>query len=275
MTKRGEQLNEEGFGGIYGVGRAAETEPALIVLSHKPPCASKTIAWCGENYNAWDEEGLWRGCCYFGRIQGSCKLTTNQNSLFRSRDWLSANQRPAFPDSVGSWGDEVILRKQIWKEVECGFKENLHAVLCVAENSVGPRATVPDDVHTLYSGKTVEINNTDAEGRLVLGDGVAFAGKDLRADIVLDMATLTGAQGITTGLHHGAVLTNNAQWESSAVAAGLTSGDMVYPILYAPELHFSEFKSAMADMKNSVAVSVDDKPVPAVNVTGFCNTVNT
>lgn len=52
----------------------------------------------------------------------------------------------------------------------------------------------PDDIHTLYSGRTVEINNTDAEGRLVLADGVCFANKDLKANIILDMATLTGAQ---------------------------------------------------------------------------------
>ena len=71
-------------------------------------------------------------------------------------------------------------------------------MLCIAENSVGPRAAVPDDIHILYSGKSVEINNTDAEGRLVLGDGVAYARKDLNADIVLDMCTLTGAQGLET-----------------------------------------------------------------------------
>ena len=83
--------------------------------------------------------------------------------------------------------------------VKNGFKDNLHCVLCLAENSVGPLATRPDDVHTMYSGKTVEINNTDAEGRLVLADGVAYAAKDLSCDIVLDMATLTGAQvNITT-----------------------------------------------------------------------------
>ncbi len=79
---------------------------------------------------------------------------------------------------------------------ECiqGFCENLHAVFCLAENSVASNATRPDDIHTLYSGKTVEINNTDAEGRLVLGDGVAYARKVLKADWILDMATLTGAQ---------------------------------------------------------------------------------
>ena len=78
--------------------------------------------------------------------------------------------------------------------VSSGFNQNLHAIFCLAENSVGPLATRPDDIHTLYSGRTVEINNTDAEGRLVLADGVAYAQKDLKADIILDMATLTGAQ---------------------------------------------------------------------------------
>lgn len=75
-----------------------------------------------------------------------------------------------------------------------GFHQRLHAVFCLAENAVGPHATRPDDIHTLYSGKTVEINNTDAEGRLVLGDGVAYARRDLKAEWVVDMATLTGAQ---------------------------------------------------------------------------------
>ena len=61
--------------------------------------------------------------------------------------------------------------------VKNGFQDTLHCVLCLAENAVGPLATRPDDIHTMYSGKTVEINNTDAEGRLVLSDGVAYASK--------------------------------------------------------------------------------------------------
>ena len=81
-----------------------------------------------------------------------------------------------------------------------GFSQKLHAVFCLAENSVGPLATRPDDIHTLFSGKTVEINNTDAEGRLVLGDGVAYARKVLKAEWVVDLATLTGAQ-VLQSLH--------------------------------------------------------------------------
>ena len=105
----------------------------------------------------------------------------------------------------------------------------------------------------MYSGKTVEINNTDAEGRLVLGDGVAHATKHIEnLDLVVDMATLTGAVMVTTGHKHAGVLCNQPALETRAVQAGLHSGDLCYPLLYAPELLMDEFKSEVADMKNSV-----------------------
>lgn len=63
------------------------------------------------------------------------------------------------------------------------------------------------------------------------------------------------AQGIATGKYHGAVLTNNEDWELKAIEAGRSSGDLLHPIVYCPELHFSEFASSVADMKNSVGVS--------------------
>ena len=58
--------------------------------------------------------------------------------------------------------------------------QNFHLLLCLAENSVASNATRPDDIITMYSGKTVEVNNTDCEGRLAVGDGVAYACKDLK-----------------------------------------------------------------------------------------------
>ncbi|XP_069846152.1 probable aminopeptidase NPEPL1 isoform X2 [Dipodomys merriami] len=196
MVIQDEELKTRGFGGIYGVGKAALRPPALAVLSHTPAGATQTIAWVGKGI-VYDTGGL--------SIKGK------------------------------------------------GFKDNLHAVFCLAENAVGPHSTRPDDIHLLYSGKTVEINNTDAEGRLVLADGVSYACKDLGADIILDMATLTGAQSIATGKYHAAVLTNRAEWEAACVKAGRQCGDLVHPLVYCPELHFSEFTSAVADMKNSVA----------------------
>ena len=67
------------------------------------------------------------------------------------------------------------------------------------------------------------------------------------------MATLTGAQGPTTGKFHGAILSNSEEWEKRMMIAGRITGDCVFPIVYCPELHFSEFDSKVADMKNSVA----------------------
>lgn len=65
------------------------------------------------------------------------------------------------------------------------------------------------------------------------------------------------SQGIATGKYHAAVLTNSAEWEAACVKAGRKCGDLVHPLVYCPELHFSEFTSAVADMKNSVAVGLE------------------
>ncbi|XP_037884419.1 probable aminopeptidase NPEPL1 isoform X2 [Glossina fuscipes] len=219
---RGEQLRERGFGGIYGVGKGAAVPPALVLLSHEPKGAQETIALVGKGI-VYDTGGL------------------------------SIKGKTAMPGMKRDCGGAAAILGAFYAAVKCDFKQNLHAIFCLAENSVGPLATRPDDIHTLYSGRTVEINNTDAEGRLVLADGVCYAQKDLKANIILDMATLTGAQAIATGKYHGAILTNSEEWEVKSLEAGRKSGDLLAPIIYCPELHFPEFASAIADMKNSVA----------------------
>lgn len=219
---RGEELAVKGFGGIYGVGKAAVHPPALVVLSHSPPGGTENMAWVGKGI-VYDTGGL------------------------------SIKTKTSMPGMKRDCGGAAAILGAFYVAVQAGFTQNLHAVFCLAENAVGPTATKPDDIHTLYSGRTVEINNTDAEGRLVLSDGVAYAAKDLHCTTILDMATLTGAQGTATGKYHGAVLTNVLEWEEAAVTAGQASGDLVHPLPYSPELHFAEFASAVADMKNSVA----------------------
>merc|ERR1711970_1556880 len=226
---RGEELRERGFGGIYGVGKASVHPPALVVLSHKPPTSTKSIAWVGKGI-AYDTGGL------------------------------SIKGKTAMPGMKRDCGGAAAVLGAFSVAVSNGFTDTLHCILCLAENSVGPIATRPDDIHTMYSGKTVEINNTDAEGRLVLADGVAYAAKDLGCDIVLDMATLTGAQGISHGRYHACALSNSASWEAAMVRAGALSGDLCFPSVYCPEFHFPEFTSAVADMKNSVADRNNGQP---------------
>ncbi|XP_025200402.1 probable aminopeptidase NPEPL1 [Melanaphis sacchari] len=218
----GEELKNKGLGGIYGVGKASSIGPALAVLSYTPPGATETIAWVGKGI-VYDTGGL------------------------------SIKGKSAMPGMKRDCAGAAAILGAFHAIVKSSFKQNLHAVFCLAENSVGPDSTRPDDIHTLYSGRTVEINNTDAEGRLVLSDGVVYASRDLNAKVILDMATLTGAQAISTGKYHAAVMSNSEQWEKNVVSAGLISGDLTFPIVYCPELHFCEFSSSVADMKNSVA----------------------
>eukprot|EP00297_Palpitomonas_bilix_P024593 CAMPEP_0113901922 /NCGR_PEP_ID=MMETSP0780_2-20120614/21535_1 /TAXON_ID=652834 /ORGANISM="Palpitomonas bilix" /LENGTH=488 /DNA_ID=CAMNT_0000894613 /DNA_START=35 /DNA_END=1501 /DNA_ORIENTATION=- /assembly_acc=CAM_ASM_000599 len=218
---QGEELKEKGFGGLYGVGKAAEFPPALVVLSYLPENAEKTVAWVGKGI-VYDTGGL------------SIKSKTGM---------------PGMKDDMG--GSAAVLMA-FRHAVLNGAKTAIHAILCLAENSVAANATRPDDIHTLYSGKTVEINNTDAEGRLVMADGVAYAAKHLNPDVIIDIATLTGAQAVALGKNWGAIMTDDDDLEARAVEVGKKCGNMVFPIPFAPELLFSEFESKVADFKNSV-----------------------
>lgn len=217
-----EDLMLQGFGGIYGVGKAATVPPALAVLSHVVPNSTETIAWVGKGI-VFDTGGL------------SIKTKTGMCGMKRDCGGAAA--------VLGAFKTAVKL----------GFKETLHAVFCLADNAVGPLSQRPDDIVHMYSGRTVEINNTDAEGRLVLGDGVAYAVKDLRCDTIVDVATLTGAQGIATGKYHASILCNDEKLEETCVKVGRSCGDLTHPVPFSPELHSTEFSSAIADMKNSVA----------------------
>ncbi|XP_045761869.1 probable aminopeptidase NPEPL1 isoform X2 [Maniola jurtina] len=219
---RGEELKERGMGGIYGVGKASVKPPALVALSYTAAGATETVAWVGKGI-VYDTGGL------------------------------SIKARTSMVGMKGDCGGAAAVLAAFSALVKAKPSINLHAVLCLAENSVGPNATRPDDIHQLYSGRTVEINNTDAEGRLVLSDGVVFAQRDLKADTIVDVATLTGAQGTATGKYHAAIISNSARLESLCVSSGLVSGDLAHALPFAPELHFSEFSSVVADMKNSVA----------------------
>ncbi|XP_072948235.1 probable aminopeptidase NPEPL1 isoform X1 [Epargyreus clarus] len=219
---RGEELKERGMGGIYGVGKAAARPPALVALSYSAPGATETVAWVGKGI-VYDTGGL------------------------------SIKARSSMVGMKGDCGGAAAVLAAFSAIVKAKPTINLHAVLCLAENAVGPNSTRPDDIHQLYSGRTVEINNTDAEGRLVLSDGVVYAYRDLKADTIVDMATLTGAQGTATGKYHAAVVSNNERLERRCVAAGRVSGDLAHALPFAPELHFAEFSSVVADMKNSVA----------------------
>jgi len=218
---RGDELRDGGFGGLWGVGKAAIHPPALVLLSAGPEDAERTIAWVGKGI-VYDTGGL------------------------------SIKSKTGMPGMKADMGGAAAVLAAFSVAASSSPSLRVHALLCLAENSVGPEATRPDDILSMYSGKTVEVNNTDAEGRLVLADGVAYAVKHLSPDVIIDLATLTGAQAVSTGQRHAGIVCNDDALEAAAVAAGKRCGDLVHPLPYCPEFFRKEFHSEVADMKNSV-----------------------
>lgn len=212
-------LGQGGFGGLWGVGKAATKGPALVMMSR--PGEGRRITLIGKGI-VYDTGGL------------SIKGKTNM------------------PGMKADMGGAAAVLGAFAALCRTNTHHHIDALLCIAENSVGPDSTRPDDILTMYSGRTVEVNNTDAEGRLVLADGMAYAVKHLNPEIIIDLATLTGAQLVATGRRHAACYCNDDGLERTAVEAGRRSGDLVHPLPYVPEFFRREFKSPFADMKNSV-----------------------
>ena len=92
---------------------------------------------------------------------------------------------------------------------------------------------------------TLGLNNTDAEGRLVLADGVNWAATSTNSDVIIDIATLTGAAPVAVGKNFAALYSNDPELERTAVVAGRKIGEPCHPLPYTPELYFQEFASAV------------------------------
>ncbi|MEZ5237395.1 MAG: hypothetical protein R2749_32565, partial [Acidimicrobiales bacterium] len=192
---RRKDLEAHGLGGLAAVGRAAMQEPALVVLDWAPSGATKKVCWVGKGIT-YDTGGL--HLKQRGFMEGM-KADMGGAAAVLGAFRVLAAERPRY---------------------------RLSLVLAIAENAISAASYKPDDILRMHSGKTVEINNTDAEGRLLLGDGVSWAARELGADLIIDAATLTGAQLIATGVIHAAVVSDDAALEAHAVAAGRVSGDL-------------------------------------------------
>jgi probable aminopeptidase NPEPL1 len=217
----GEDARDAGLGGIWGVGQASTSPPALVIIDYKPDNAQNHVAWVGKGIT-YDTGGL------------------------------SIKPKMGMVGMKADMGGAACVLGAVSAAAAREEPHRITAFLAIAENSVATNAMRPDDIITLYSGKSVEVNNTDAEGRLVLGDAIAYANKHFSADVIIDLATLTGAQLVATGQLHAGIYANNEAIESLTVAAGRASGELTHPLPYAPEFYKGEFKSALADMKNSV-----------------------
>lgn len=219
----GDDLLTAGLRGLHAVGRTAMVAPRIVVLDYNPPNATDTIALVGKGL-VYDTGGL------------SLKIVGDRMLTMKCDMGGAAAVLGAF----------CLLAQR-------GGTKRVIAALSMAENAIGPDAYRPDDILEMHSGKTVEINNTDAEGRLALADAASYLARKYFPSVLIDAATLTGAQLMATGKNHAGIVSNEAELEALAIAAGHTSGDHCLAMLWSPELLRAEFKSKVADMRNSVA----------------------
>lgn len=129
-------------------------------------------------------------------------------------------------------------------------KANVVGVMAVTENALSAKPQMPGDIIKSYSGKSVEVVNTDAEGRLVLMDGLSFAQKDFKATKLVDIATLTGAIIVALGHVRSGVFSNNSQFAQKLIEAGAKVGEKFWE-LPMDEEYEELIKSDFADMANA------------------------
>lgn len=128
------------------------------------------------------------------------------------------------------------------------------AILACAENMIGHKSTRPDDIVTSLSGKTIEINNTDAEGRLVLCDSITYSGR-LNPKVIIDVATLTGAAVVALGYKYTAAYSNDPKLQQSLESAAKVSNDAIWSMPLCEEYkHLMDSK--LADLKNSSSMPI-------------------
>jgi leucyl aminopeptidase len=131
-----------------------------------------------------------------------------------------------------------------------GVKRNVVGLIASAENMPGSNAYRPGDIVTTYDGKHIEIINTDAEGRVVLADAIAYARRDCRAAAIVDLATLTGACVVALGEYAAGLFSSDDALRDRLLASAETTGEKLWPLPLFPE-HEDQIKSDVALIKNT------------------------
>ncbi|MBO3129538.1 leucyl aminopeptidase [Dermatophilus congolensis] len=210
-------LVEGGFGGIVGVGQGSVHPPRIVTLSYRPEGATTTVALIGKGIT-FDSGGL----C----IKPADSMATMKCDM----------------------GGAAAVLGTVLAAAELELPVDVTAYLCLAENMPGGAAQRPGDVVTMRDGSTVEIINTDAEGRLVMADGLALA-VESAPDAIIDVATLTGAAMVALGSRTAAIMANDDDLQVALTEAGGFAGEAVWPMPIAEEIR-ATLDSDVADFKH-------------------------
>jgi leucyl aminopeptidase len=211
------ELAKEGFGGILAVGMGSAHPPRLVRLEYTHPDADRTVVFAGKGIT-FDSGGL--------SLKPPKSMETMKSDMSGAAAVLAAVQAIA----------------QLKSPV------NVVGYLTIAENMPGGGAQRPSDVITIYGGKTVEVLNTDAEGRLVLADALARSGADAPS-LLVDVATLTGAQVVALGVRTAGVMASDEALAAEVADSARRAGEAMWPMPLPPDLR-KGLDSTVADIAN-------------------------
>ncbi|MBL0886616.1 leucyl aminopeptidase [Myceligenerans indicum] len=214
------QLSAGGYGGLTAVGQGSSRGPRLVKIVYAPAKSAKgaeKIALVGKGIT-FDTGGI--------SLKPSASMETMKSDMA---------------------GAAAVLGTMV-AVARLGLPVAVTAYLCLAENMPGGKAQRPSDVVTIYGGKTVEVLNTDAEGRVVMADGLASAVEDGH-DTIIDIATLTAAQMVALGPYTAGVMGTESVRDEVKAAAD-TAGELFWPMPLPDELQ-ANIKSKVADVANS------------------------
>ena len=216
------EIKKQKLGGLLGVNRGSEHPPRLVRISYHPRLQESdatvpTVALVGKGIT-FDSGGL---------------------CIKRAKPMLGMKM-----DMAGAAA--VVGAMSVLPAVEA--KVSVEAYLPMTDNMLGGDATRPGDVLTIRNGKTIEVANTDAEGRLILADALCLA-SEAKPDAIIDVATLTGACMVALGFRIAGLMGNNESWVRQVREAADTAGERVWP-LPLPVDYEQQFESEVADIKN-------------------------
>ena len=217
-----QELARDGFGGILAVGSGSASPPRLIRLDYTPAGAGKkttTVVLVGKGIT-FDTGGL----------------------NLKPGDSMKTMKR----DATG--GAVVLAVMGALAEVGCPVK--VVGLVAAAENAVSGSSMRPGDVLRHYGGRTTEVTNTDAEGRLVLADAIAYAVDKIKPDAIVDIATLTGAIKVALGQQLGGLFASTDELASQFLAAGEASGEPLWRMPLA-DVYADKLASPIADADNA------------------------
>ncbi len=211
---------ERGYGGLLAVGSGATNPPRMVILRYEPKDAKSFLALVGKGI-VFDSGGL--------SLKPAKGMEDMKTDMAGAASVYGAMQAIA----------------------ELGLPIRVLGVTPLSENMTGGLAQRPGDIYTSYTGKTIEVLNTDAEGRLVLGDGLGIAA-EADPDLIVDIATLTGAAKVALGPTVGAIFGNDDEAISMVESAARFTGEPMWPMPL-ERSYRSLLESSVADMKNVAA----------------------